>query len=425
MRRLLCNVALLAALHGCGDPAIPDDGPVAVEALTMTGVDPQTGRGQYEVAVVTLETVVDVPDLVGKYVRVLRDGELEINQVTGSLVRDGRALKGEPADLRYRVVDGVVVPRDYSSLVMLSAFHQFERVILALDQVAGESFADMSAGWPALEVFFEPIIRASGDIDISAAMKFNAFYLPGEKQFGLAQRSPLERVPLAANLLVISHEFGHLLFERYFFRDENPGANCDEREGPKTVAERMAFEYTISGFNEGFADFISFAVSGGTHVFADVEEFFGDDRSLTHSSFVFAELPGACRNQFYCVGTLLARSLFEAMPDLGLEPGDPEDRAAMARAVVGAVAGALDVIEAQPEQLPSELGLGVRSCRPGSWIATGFAGNAAAYHGAVAGAFLGAFAAALPQDYRGAVCQRFADNFGEVGFPVEDRGVCQ
>ncbi len=53
--------------------------------------------------------------------------------------------------------------------------------------------------------------------EASVSIKLNAAYLPGQSQFLLFQRSAIEQIPLAANLQVISHEFGHAVFDYVLF----------------------------------------------------------------------------------------------------------------------------------------------------------------------------------------------------------------
>src|SRR4029453_15700665 len=108
-------------------------------------------------------------------------------------------------DLRYAMDGDVAVPLDYPTLAMFSAYHSFERVMASLEPLTGSSIEVWAAPWPKIDVFFEPRIQSEEGTSIG---KLNAFYLVGQKQFGLMQRSELEVVPLGASLLRVAHEFG-------------------------------------------------------------------------------------------------------------------------------------------------------------------------------------------------------------------------
>jgi hypothetical protein len=110
----------------------------------------------------------------------------------------------------------------------------------------------------------------------------------------------------------------------------------------------------------------------------------------------------------------VARSLFEAMPALGLDPGSPDDRGMLSREVIAAYAGARARIV--PEHLPAPEPL-VSACGIARSLAP-------AYDGRVIGAALEGWLAGLPAATRAAVCPRFVANLGDVGFPVEARTGC-
>ena len=203
-----------------------------------------------------------------------RGGELEVELLSGSVVLEGRFTSGGAPRLRFDVEDGVVVAKDYPSLIMLSAYRQFDVALEAAGTATGISAERIASELGLVEIYFEPAITISGDVSGQQVIKLNAFYVEGQGQFGLAQRSSLETVPLGANLLVIAHEVGHSLFELSFF--EGTAGECVDGTGPG----RLTVEFAIRGINEGYADFVSFAVTGATNLLADLEALVGDDRSF-------------------------------------------------------------------------------------------------------------------------------------------------
>jgi hypothetical protein len=366
-----------------------------------------------------LTDVEDLSTLTGRYVRVVRGGQIDVNAANDGQLVEARFSGGGSADLRYDVRNGVVVPLDYSSLSMLSAYHQFQRILAALPTVAGLTADDVLARWGKLEVLFEPrLVSRTSEVDVTFTQKTNAFHVAGAHQFGLARRSSAEAVPLAADLRVLSHEFGHALFDDAFF--EGQVERCDPNAGNADpfFPGRLRREYVVSGLNEGWSDFLSFAITGTTNPLSGAIEGVGDSRSLVRGAFTFTELlepqPGCPRGSFYCVGTLFARSLYEVFVEQGGNPADPEARGAYARQVLGALTQTVPTVR-QRGSLPA----------PGSRVSACHARSRAhADDGPLLAALLDAFVAGLPPHRQAPVCARFAANFGADGFPSAARRTC-
>ncbi|MFH0901104.1 MAG: hypothetical protein V2A73_10780, partial [Pseudomonadota bacterium] len=210
------------AASGCGDSPVPEGPPFRAQLVVMTRYDPDTETGHFAFEVAELTRPLDLDSLASPVLVMRRGGVLSIEGTSGSVVSDGRLKGGTALGLRYRVDDdGVVVPRDYPTLAMLSAFRAFERILAVLPDVAGMSVEDYVGSGPPLELFFEPEIRILAEAgDTSLFMKHNAFFLVGQNQFALAQRSRLETIPLAVCESVIGHELGHALFEHLFASGE-------------------------------------------------------------------------------------------------------------------------------------------------------------------------------------------------------------
>jgi hypothetical protein len=154
---------------------------------------------------------------------------------------------------------------------------------------------------------FEPTLdlETSG-ISGSVSAKRNAAFVPGQGQFVLFERSRSERVPLAANLQVVSHEFGHAIFDYTFF-DNAFSANSP-----------YAGNFVVAGLNEGIADFTSFLWSRSGDVLSGSLSGIGAvaERNFVKSTFVLSDASSLCSGGFYCLGTLFARSLWQVTVDL-------------------------------------------------------------------------------------------------------------
>ncbi|MGE0548366.1 MAG: hypothetical protein AB7O24_02255 [Kofleriaceae bacterium] len=390
--------AAVVAACGCASPEAPGP-PFQVFVVDLVSVDPVTGAGQFELAPRELTTVSDLDRLDGPYLRMLRGGEL-VEQAGQVTLRGGR----DPG-LRYSVEGGVVVPLDYPSLVMVSAYYQFERLFEQLPNVTGLTIDELIAGGDKLTVYFEP---AGDEIGVS-----NAFYA-GQRRWVLSRRSDTERVPLAIDPRVLAHELGHVLFERGFF-DGAPVA-CDRAaaHSDPLFPGRLELEYGVIGFDEGIADFVSFAATGGTSPLFDTG-FPPADRDF-HSTFTYESLAlgTGCTSGLYCVGTLVARSLFQAMPALAMDPASPDARGALSRTVLAALAGARGRIDAT--HLPAP-GSPVTECDTRHDLD-------ASHDGRVIGSVLEAWLAGLDPVIRAAVCDQLIASFGELGFPAEARTAC-
>jgi len=248
--------------------------------------------------------------------------------------------------------------------------------------------------------------------------------VPGKQQFILFQRSNLEKVPLAANLQVIAHEFGHSLFERTFF--ENKFERCDgndETITSRTSTKRFAQEYAITGLNEGFADVVSWGVTGSTDILRSSIDLAdkADERNFATEGFTFASLADgndeACSGRFYCIGSLLARSVRAAAIARSVETKVPSQRQAATKEFVTAVSKVQASLRGFDTKILPAPSANVTACKTPSRIDID-------YDGKVTGAFLAALVKNLPVASRASYCNAFDKSFGKSGFPAAARGDC-
>jgi hypothetical protein len=420
-------VAAAVVSSGCLDYEL-DGPPYRAQIVDVVDIDPETSRPSFALAVREFALLEDLDTLSSPELQVLRGGELLIREVPGGFVAD-RMTADPNARLRYVDDNGVAVARDYATLAMLSAYYHYERVLLDLERVTGITLNELGNRFGTVEVFFEPAFRTVGsDIDERDVFKHNAFYLPGARQFGIAQRSPNENVPFAVNPMVTAHEFGHALFELTF--DHSSPGSCnptvvEENEEDPLFPGRFRVEYAISGMNEGFADFVSFAYLGATNALAEPSVATAE-RNFAAPDFAFGDLippedddswVPPCFGQFYCMGTLFASALYRTMIDLDYDPLDANDRGEFSRMVIDALTSTQEAMRELPEGIVPPPDLGAAQCRRHE-------GMPREIDGEVAGAFLAAFASQVPDDVRGPLCEVLIRRFGDRGFPEHARVTC-
>jgi len=263
------------------------------------------------------------------------------------------------------------------------------------------------------DLLFEPSIVQEGDISATITIKFNAFYLPGARQFGLARRSRFEEVPLAANRLVLAHEFGHALFEIGFGNDGGVTCDPDAPNSDPFFPGRFDLEFSTRGLNEGFADVMSFANAGALDVLSG-SGFESADRALRGGlAFTYDNQTG-CDGQFYCIGTLFARSIFEGFIADGGDPTDSTSRGALGADVYAAISATQAAMRERGDLPPA---------RPSVTACDVVEDASPAIDGEILSSFLGAFVESLEPSRRASLCPRLIDNFG-TAFPPSAQDAC-
>ena len=239
---------------------------------------------------------------------------------------------------RVRDAGGVAVARDIESLLTLSAYHVFKGVFMRAQEVYGPLDQLLPDG--GFQILVEPKFSS---VLGSQELGTNAAYISGGQAFLLVQMSSLEQVPLGMNPSVLSHEFGHHVFQITFGVADGT-CHPDSPEPGPTPPGRFSSTFAVSGFNEGFADFTAFALQQETHVLADSipaldkGERTIDKRVPGYLDFTYSTID-RCGDSFYCIGTLWARAVYETYLSTGARPDDLSTRSAYARTIVAAVAG--------------------------------------------------------------------------------------
>ena len=408
---LAVGVSAALALNACVDTE-PSSSPFTVEVLTFAGNDATTGAGMYALRPVALPALLSVDPLFDHDFRFIAEPEVELAALR-TIPDEAQllaAVRNEASFVpRLRNIDNALVSRDLLSLQIVSAYAALRA---AADSVPEATGLPSDAIIPAdgLQVWVKPVFV---DEAISSRLETNAFYLPYTNTFGLLDFSSLERRPLGALVPVVTHEFGHHLFHKSFTAAEGL---CDDAGTGGNYPGRFAGEYAISGINEGFADWMAFVISGSTNTLIDAfvpelndaGERAIDTRLPTATKFTFDSI-STCTGNFYCIGTLFARSLFEAFVARGGDPQERAQRMAASRSVFAAVSTAPQRMRTRTWSRPNVI------CDPEP---------ATKVDPAVLSGFLEAFVAGLPANERAGVCERFIANFGDLGFASEYRGAC-
>jgi hypothetical protein len=415
---LLLSLPVILSSVACSENRADPGYPYKAQVLVLDKSATTLEKASFKIETVQFKYLRNLKSLDGDYLNIDRAGQYYVKEVKGSIVEPEKFDSPEEPNLRYEVENGVVVPLDYSTFAMLSAYYQLEQVIDNLEALTGITPAQMTekASGGKFQIFFEPrIFLDSGTGSQDMRMKLNAAYVPGQKQFLLFQRSPVEKIPLATNYQVVAHEFGHAIFDQAFFKDDYKRDN------------RFAKEWIFSGINEGFADFMSFAMTGSSNVlqgsidisqaseprdFAKTQFTFSNVRSDSLSNVKPKASHATCVDSFYCFGTILVRSLHTALQASGQSIPDFSKMVVSAlKETQGTLVGlSSDILPAQIQDDKKTVSDAVR------WE----------YRGQLAGAFLSSFLSNVPVGQRKPLCDAFSsdNNFGEYGFPKSLRSVC-
>lgn len=404
---LIFLAAVMSSMVGCGEHKFSMSAPYKAIVLSFTGND-ANGKAEFALTEKTFRTLTNFNELEGTYLNLRRGGKLSIREVNGSIVASDSFSGGESPDLRYQVKSGTAVALDYSSLVMLSAYYQLDEVYSTLEEKIGLIPSDVQSIMPGGKhtVLFEPEIKLTKQgSDISAGLKLNAAYSPADKKFLLFQRSPIEAVPLAANFQVVTHEYGHFVFDYSF------------QGGKYNADNRWNDEWALNGINEGFADFISWIFTDSSDILrASIEiDSLADERDFVKTTFVFSDLagadPAACKGDFYCVGSLFARSLYETYQALKSTTSKKD----MALGTINSLKKCQEAMNAMPESILPPKADTISMTREEIFQRDG----------KITGAFLRAFVNNAPVAWKADLCTAFRKNFGTTGFPTAARdGSC-
>ncbi|NBW80514.1 hypothetical protein EBR21_02055 [bacterium] len=357
--------------------------------------------------------------------KMLQGGNLEVKESIGTVITSSQFSGYSIPNLDYRAVNGVVKPANNKSLMLLSASYQFDSLIDKIESLTGSKSDEFFDGFSSFNVLFHPsIVLQESDEQTRKYETTNAAYVAGVKQFALFSLGKEERVPMTFNPQIISHEFGHAIFEKYFFNNKFERCNPNEVRNEKLFPGRIENEYSVRGLNEGFADFVSFVWTGSTNI---IQSSLGDQlltrqRNFSKANFDYdtysAQEGQVCSGRFYCIGTLWAKTLLDVFKSRSLDPKIPEVRQQFLRETVSLLA---------------KVGVALRAsdgaALPGPDERTKRCFNRDVHSPTADGDMLAAFFVALVGNADPGVkkswCTSIVNNFGTSGFPISSRKVCQ
>ncbi len=359
----------------------------------------------------TFQFLENVNELDGKYFKIHSNSLINIDQ-NGNFFTE---FISSPLPLHYDVNHKVIIPKDYNTLAMLSTYYQFDYIAQNIHFISDLMMEDLFKKFGKINILFEPHMNVQDEAgnELRLIEKLNAAYHSNSHQFILFRRSGLENIPLSFNLQIIAHEFGHMLWHVYFE---------EGRSNKLSPCDFFDTEYAIRGLNEGFADFVSYTLTGSTDIIANSFSFLGkaDTRNFYNVSFDYDKIRGdegavntrLCRNDFYCLGTLFAHALFLTQKNLGYDQHHfktSDSRGTFLKEITRALQNT------QKSMVRSNV-----NCR---------VTNAAAqlpsmqHHGEILGLFFQSFLTQLAfrPSLQIELCQQLKNQFGNQGFPQKYR----
>lgn len=263
-------------------------------------------------------------------------GDLVISSETPSSEEDFRRLilveGARDPDIQFDVrEDGVAVPFDYDSVLLLSMYHHLER--------AAEYFAAIGVAQSDLRtmtVYYSP--RSPGLLFIPLPVfTDNAAYVTTLDAFLIPPAFFLSGVPLVANRGVMIHEYSHMVANRLIHQDRRVPRFFVEDWPPAAVNE-------LRSLDEGLADlFAALALRDPDFISASISsELFAIDRDVSVDRFYDAPLRAeveSARDDYnpYVLGSVIASALWD------LRPLVPDD--VLAPAVIRSMRGLAPVTE--------------------------------------------------------------------------------
>lgn len=152
----------------------------------------------------------------------------------------GPGLEGHPARPRLTEVDGVYVPNDPQSALVVAVYAHFE----FLQKMEVDLQLPTRMSWPRQVSVGMPMVKSNGQREFN-----NARYFMDEDIVAVSPYNG-EGLPLALNAGILAHEHFHAIFERLFmpaFESVEVAAESSQRR-----------QLIVRAWNEGLADFYAF-----------------------------------------------------------------------------------------------------------------------------------------------------------------------
>jgi hypothetical protein len=306
MRHALTILALFAA--ACGPPGPDVD---LASQRTFLVYDYDSDEQTYRLHEAEIRTLTDARTISGDVAELRGGGKLVTvhadpqtrEEIADSLeVRNDRTPSAE-----YLVEDGVAIPYDFDTQMMVTLYHHLER---ANEFFTGLGVEEDRVG--RLPVYYYPQISVLGisiplfNDNAAYAFTLNAFLIPPRLIFQ-------EDVPLSANRGVIVHEYSHAVFNRIVHKD---------RRVPDYLADQYTAVVTnyIRSLDEGLADvFAGLSTKDPNFISSSIAtELFDIDRDLSKKRIWDGSLDleisqsdtGNGQRNPYILGSVIASSIW-------------------------------------------------------------------------------------------------------------------
>lgn len=331
---LIFTVAILALVGmSCGKSS-DIKGPYTAELLNL--IPKQIGQHsseepQYEIKKVTFKYLEDLETLSSRYYNFFSGGTLEV-LLNGVIKPRFNEIEISKPALHYSVKDNVIIPKDNYTLFILSTAYQLDFILSEIQKISGINPDEILNAKGKFKIYFNTSLAETTPVQTKTLDTGNAAYIPSFFSFITLKTSNAEKVPLSVNLNVMAHEFGHLMFN-YLTTNFEDHPHLEE-----------ASQYTdIVGFNEGFADLISYTLTGNSNALSGSFELKEGKDAEVLSQRDFSKVDfneqtlSFCQHGFYCIGTLFNHAFYQTQVDLGLDPTHIEDRIASFKLIVDAL----------------------------------------------------------------------------------------
>lgn len=325
----------------------------------------------------------DVKRLSGGHVVVRGGGRLllnlcrspDVNTVSrNEFYKLGIITAPQAVSIQYDVepVSNAIIPTDHDSLVMLTAYVNFDSVRHFYHDVLGDDSGATNTRativyYGELAVGCDPLGLGHG-VSLPLSTVDNAAFVGTADVFVVLRDAVLfNGLELGTNPGVSAHEFGHRIWQHNVYADEaafrllvvellgseeQKNGLCTDDTPADGIADCIASTYLMKGMDEGSADILAFtytgvpdfhfgrslpvqqnSATGGETEFRDLSrdpEFEGEIKLYVDE---VAELAEKGTLQFYRLGTLWSRGFFHGIvdPATGNPPATLEERVALAR----------------------------------------------------------------------------------------------
>ncbi len=282
--RWLCITSLILAA------ACQPTGPVTIRIHAF-----DDASGGYRTFDAPLSTLDDAVEMRGGVLSMRVDATVVADIIAVTPQDALRIEGGAPPRLSFTEQSGVLIPEDFDSLAMATAYWSLERARQFFEAL-GVSPDELNA----LKTFYHPRMQiVTKLVPTFWFLTDNAAYSPMHDAFLLVPHIALAELPFSGNLGVMAHEYSHKVHNVLVDRNaRNP------RPGWSAAATNQ-----IAGVDEGLADVFGAALTRDSNFFAPSANFIGPNRDLAVERVITAQ------------DALLALGL--SVADGDLKPGEP------------------------------------------------------------------------------------------------------